>query len=563
MAGNLLDIGKFKAMVDKFFNMFSNVISGYKVTDNETQVKSGQIKSSITIVSNVNGESTPIKIDLIATNVSSVFNDIVKSIDKLDGTKIPGYIDESAPQKPLEEQENTDIEESTNILGALNINFNKPVDLLNSLLGNDTVVVTDNVAEGDITLQPAIQRGKNDPDAGGILGCNLDLMARTSGGFNNAVWKNFWYKKAFQQLKFSLTCETDTNDAGKVSNQNLIQCVQWIYKYIDLVREENSPNASTTLDNTSKVINADDEATQEYKTPSKEDKQQLINTANVLVMPILLKIQDQLRAVYQNKLETDDTLDFLIPGKAPINDKPLLPKNNSENEEANENTTEQNTEEGDNVEQPANSSKKITLQLKKIEGSSDLDILALESNYLPGDTLADVDDIINQQEFLDALTEEPETYVIDVDDDGYDIEQCDNCQVDPNASLCEVFKAGIRAYRNLYIIHWMSSGNDMMKLHLLAEEMYEELIGEIDTLGELLVEKQGTVPQLDFPCDYVPVQKYDFQGSLETIKSLVQMYIDCIDYAYCNQPSDVQSTLDEWLRYWNKQINYFVKGQEN
>ena len=102
----------------------------------------------------------------------------------------------------------------------------------------------------------------------------------------------------------------------------------------------------------------------------------------------------------------------------------------------------------------------------------------------------------------------------------------------------------------------------MMKLHLLAEEMYEELIKEIDTLGELLVEKQGTVPQLDFACDYVPVQDYDFQSSLPVINSLVQMYIDCLDYAYCNQDSDVQSTLDEWLRYWKKQINYFVNRQE-
>ena len=120
-------------------------------------------------------------------------------------------------------------------------------------------------------------------------------------------------------------------------------------------------------------------------------------------------------------------------------------------------------------------------------------------------------------------------------------------EASPCESLCEVFKAGIRAYRNLYIIDWMSKGNDMMKLHIMAE---------------LPVEKQGTVPHLDFPCDYVPVQDHDFQTGLLQIQSLIQTYIDCIDYAYCNQDSDVQSTLDQWLRYWNKQLNYFVKGQE-
>ena len=102
----------------------------------------------------------------------------------------------------------------------------------------------------------------------------------------------------------------------------------------------------------------------------------------------------------------------------------------------------------------------------------------------------------------------------------------------------------------------------MMKLHLLAEEMYGQIIQEIDTIGELLVEKQGTVPQLDFPCDYVPVQDYDFQTGLAEIKPLIQMYIDCIDLAYCNQDSYVQSQMDEWLAYWNKQLNYFVERQE-
>ena len=161
------------------------------------------------------------------------------------------------------------------------------------------------------------------------------------------------------------------------------------------------------------------------------------------------------------------------------------------------------------------------------------------------------------------MTEEPQAFDIAVDDDGFDVEPCETCpECSPCESLCEVFKAGIRAYRNLYILHWMSSGNDMMKLHIMSEEMYGELVQEIDTIGELLVEKQGTVPQLDFPCDYIPVQQYDFQTGLDQIKSLIQMYIDCIDYAYCNQDSDVQSTLDEWLRYWNKQLNYFVKGQE-
>ena len=222
------------------------------------------------------------------------------------------------------------------------------------------------------------------------------------------------------------------------------------------------------------------------------------------------------------------------------------------------------TEEGaQEVAQIADSTKQINVTLQKITGSTSFNVTAIKANYNPSEVLSDMDEIISQQEFLDALPEEPTTYEIKVDDDGFDIEPCEECiECNPCESLCEVFKAGIRAYRNLYILHWMASGNDMMKLHNLSEDMYKELQSEIDTVGELLVEKQSTVPQLDFPCDYIAIQKYDFQTGLDHIKSLIQTYIDCIDYAYCNQDSDVQSTLDEWLRYWNKQLNYFVKGQE-
>jgi DNA-binding ferritin-like protein len=108
----------------------------------------------------------------------------------------------------------------------------------------------------------------------------------------------------------------------------------------------------------------------------------------------------------------------------------------------------------------------------------------------------------------------------------------------------------------------MAKGNDMMKLHLLSEEMYEELIKEIDTLGELLVEKCGAVPSPEWCDTYLEIQAYEFQESLCILTQYIQSYIDALTFAYPNQASDVQSTLDEWLRYWNKQMNYFVKRQE-
>jgi len=207
-------------------------------------------------------------------------------------------------------------------------------------------------------------------------------------------------------------------------------------------------------------------------------------------------------------------------------------------------------------------SNKFLIKLHKIECSNEVSILGLNSNYSPSDTLDDVECLVESPEFCNALTTSPQTFAVVVDDEGFDIKKCADCPIDPCESLDQAFKSGITMYRNLYILHWMAKGNDMMKLHLLSEEMYEELIKEIDTLGELLVEKCGAVPEPEWCNEYIKVQSYEFQESLDIITRYIQSYIDAITFAYPNQTSDVQSTLDEWLRYWNKQLNYFVKRQE-
>lgn len=533
-------IGKIKSFVDKFFKLFNNFIDGYSVSDDKITKESGGVKSSV-VLKGENG-NTDLRVDLIATNVGTVFRDTRDIIQNLDlasltrGLSVEDEEDTDDYSDKISEELGDFDAASTNITAANYKDPKRVIQELKTLLGDSCLNQVDTTHgidyEGDISLDSAIKRNTQ----GGMLGIDLNSIIK-----NNALGSSAfkpWKEKAFYEMKYTLICEAGTNDAGKVTNIKLEDCATYINKYLDIInnRKEGEQKQATRKDKT--------EAAKNKKT-----------IGLMLVIPILDVIQAELRKMYQDRLNSDTSLDKLIPGNEPAEDEQL--------EEYDEEALK-NMEDARNAQQQqAAASQHINITLKKIQASDELDILRLESNYSPSDTLSDIDEIINQDEFLSTLTEEPQAFAIEVDDEGFDIEKCDECpECNPCESLCEVFKAAIRAYRNLYIIHWMSAGNDMMKLHLLAEDMYKELIEEIDTLGELLVEKQGTVPQLDFPCDYVPVQKYEFQGSLETIKSLVQMYLDCIDYAYPNQTSDVQSTLDEWLRYWNKQLNYFVKNQE-
>lgn len=510
MNGYDLEDVKVNSKGDIFSSLFQ-----FKGTSNSENVKDENGGN----ITDVHGNAISLSILIKAINFQEVFSPILSALNRIDISDKEGSID-SAKHKELQ-------------------------DLLNLLLGDRQAKegATDN------SLEAAQKRGANGTMAGGLLGIDLtkvDNLPTTGLAFGGKFWS--WKNIAEQFLKYSMECQAAGKDYGAIENITYENCSRLISEY--LVKTGTIANESE--------VNVDT-----YK----------------LVLPILMCIKNALCKYYEaaytkygmeDVAKNSETLveeDEYNKAQEDANKEPenvlIFDKDgNSTGEYVDKSTPEGQARLETLLSQGYQimESKRISTKLRKIQGS--IDVLALESNYNPTETLSDLDDIVFQDEFLNTLTEDPQSFNIEVDDDGYDIEQCDNCEVDFCESLAEVFRQGIRFYRNLYILHWMAKGNDMMKLHIMSEEMYGEIIQEIDTLGELLVEKCGQVVPLDFECNYLEIRPYEFQESLDILKANIQMYIDTIDYAYPNQTSDVQSTLDEWLRYWNKQMNYFVKGQE-
>jgi hypothetical protein len=366
----------------------------------------------------------------------------------------------------------------------------------------------------------------------GLLGVKLIQGGNIVEANYKKVWNYAgkqwsWEKIANDYLSYGLECKAEGQQYGGIQNQSLDKCGGLISEYLVKVG----------------VIADESEVQVDVMT---------------LVSPLLARMQAYLVDYYTSAIEK-----YIKQGKY---NKPTEDENEAEFEDLVENEPDEDAQADaiDNTfgEGGINNAKQISVTLHKITGTSEIKMTAIKANYSPSTVLDDMEELLEQDEFINTLTEEPQTYTINIDDDGFDIDRCEGCQeCDPCESLGEALKAAIQAYRNLYIVHWLSSGNDMMKTHLLAEEMYGQLIQEIDTLGELMVEKCGNIIDPNFPCEYIEVKPFEFQESLDVIKSLIQPYIDAIDFAYCNQDSDVQSVFDEWLRYWKKQLNYFVKGQ--
>lgn len=566
MAKSKFSLGSILSLFKSFLDSMSSPISGFDMTDVKVNEK-GDVFSSVfsfksdSKITDISGEPIDYTVLLQALNGKKVLQPLFDNIAKLPDNSVSSG-DKAALCAVLGVDFGPGVGDLMEDSGSGASDQNEPVET--STLTPITADDTTDQSSADQQNTPAFQPTKGV----GLLGfdfANGD-MDQSLGKFAGYDWS--WGKIANSYLIYGLECETPGAAFGSIENVKLNRCSDLVAEY---------------LTKTGKLV-----STEEVKVdPMTLAKPILMNMQTALIK-YFSKVADKITAGDANKKaeladqETEEEKSTREKAEADAAQKEKMidvymydENHQLENVGTFDTTTQEGISQynalvgkggyfdanGNNL--TLLSSKHIDLTLKKITATSEIKLTAVTANYNPSEVLDDLEEILDQDDFIDVLTEDPQTFAIDVDDDGFDIEPCDECMsADPCATLCEVFKAGIRAYRNFYIIHWMSSGNDMMKLHLLAEEMYGELIQEIDIIGELLVEKQGTVPQLDFPCDYVPVQDYDFQTGLTEIKPLIQMYIDCIDLAYLNQDSYVQSQMDEWLAYWNKQLNYFVERQE-
>ena len=536
MASGGSSLDKLLGFLKGFLNSMQSPLPGFDIQNVKVNEKGDVFSSLFSFestpdITDVSGEKIDYTVLLRALNGKEVFQPLFDSMARL-----------SDPEMPEKDK----VALLTVLLGPEHIaNFNTESD----------------DADSEVSFQDLVEDAT--PTESGLLGfkfANGD-MTKSFGKYAGKDWS--WGKIANDYLVYGLECAVPDAQTGYIDNVKLDRCSDLISEYLtkaDVIISTNEVkvdpmllvkpilmNMQTVLikyysEVADKITKGSDKDAEEADKLTKEEQEQANKDAAKANQVDIYEPTDE-------GLEfTGKSIDKTTPeGIAQIKD---LAGHGYVGEGG-----------ANLLDLVAN--KHINITLKKITGTTDIELTGIKANYNPSEALDDIDDIIYQDEFLANLPEELTSYSIDVDDDGYDIEQCDTCfEIDPCESLGQVFKSGITMYRNLYILHWLSHGNDMMKLHLLCEELYEELIKEIDTLGELMVEKCDTIPVPDWCCSYLETtRKYEFQEGINIIADHIRDYLNTLDYAYPNQTSDVQSTFDEWLRYWNKQMNYFIKNQ--
>ena len=116
---------------------------------------------------------------------------------------------------------------------------------------------------------------------------------------------------------------------------------------------------------------------------------------------------------------------------------------------------------------------------------------------------------------------------------------------------------------DIHYMHFLSKGVDFDKCHLLAQEYYERLNEEVDYLTELAVEQGGEICNFTNALSLVPnyqpeqLDAYDYPTIIKCITNKLNIYLDyLVDLRNAVEDADIQSKLDDMIRYWRKEIDY-------
>lgn len=213
------------------------------------------------------------------------------------------------------------------------------------------------------------------------------------------------------------------------------------------------------------------------------------------------------------------------------------------------------------LEENANSS--IKVKLRKVTSGSDVCIqlqkIMCGSDILPAATILDA--ALEDEAFVDSIPEDGQAYLIT--DEGEDLDVQEIPVVADTNPFIDLLEAAI-CTRNLFqYLHWNCKDRKFNDLHTYLDEAIDKIQDDIDTWGELSVEFFGYAPNpSSLGCGTSvlnSVAGVEGMAGFAIVKDAINAYADAINLIACNcESGDVQSLMDDIIRGWRKEANYFI-----
>lgn len=218
-----------------------------------------------------------------------------------------------------------------------------------------------------------------------------------------------------------------------------------------------------------------------------------------------------------------------------------------------------------------NSSKTMKMTLKRVVGSKEdeIHLVNITGNYDVSEMRNNIDTLLSDEAFVEAVTEEPRTFEILDNGNDLDVENCGDTCSDPSACAIGSANAIIaQAYvviLDLQYMHWNAKGDYFDDIHRASDNVGWSIRNAIDTMSELISEYGGIAKHpldilKEFSCDTssIPVSGKE---ALDHIRMLLNNYADCLDFWAVNFNPDVQNIVLSWARDARANANFFIKNK--
>ena len=190
----------------------------------------------------------------------------------------------------------------------------------------------------------------------------------------------------------------------------------------------------------------------------------------------------------------------------------------------------------DNGFESANSSKKIQISLSKVQSSSEVVLGPIYCNYDEFEVYEDLENVLDSEEFIDDLSEDPQMFEIIPSEDEYTIEPIDS--IEPMNFASQVIRAQFITLMQLYSTKWNSD--------CLLDENPLSFISTIRWQLDWMISSQLAALNVDIAEILKSITSEEIEPDGD-VSNIVENYCMVLDLYYPNFSHEVQSLLDEWL----------------
>lgn len=146
---------------------------------------------------------------------------------------------------------------------------------------------------------------------------------------------------------------------------------------------------------------------------------------------------------------------------------------------------------------------------------------------------------------------------------------CGKCEDTGNNCFAKLLTETYKLLFNLQTVHWNSIGTDFYCLHEELDNHIEYTRGIIDELAEMKLEFdpciQNPIDLIKTICDN-DVQDlacgFEKDEGFAVVQACEKDYIAALNACYDEMPHDIQSTMDEWIRWYKVNADYKINRQQ-